>query len=123
MEVLDHGRIHDLALAGNLEGLQSTLAPNPQEINSLDEEGRTALHCAAYVSNSKVLSCLEYLLSFEGVDVDAKDKHGLTALHIASIKDNHPAVKLLIQKKGSSTSIFFPFFFFLFTFAPSKLTF
>jgi 26S proteasome non-ATPase regulatory subunit 10 len=59
--------------------LRSLLVANPSIINSVDADGRTALHWAA---SSGALDITRYLID-NGAEVDERDAGGWSALHIA----------------------------------------
>ena len=63
---------------------------NPQE----DEDGYTALHCAALKGHVDVAE----LLIKAGAEKNAKDKFGYTALHCAAVFGHVDVAKLLIAK-------------------------
>ncbi|CDK27429.1 unnamed protein product [Kuraishia capsulata CBS 1993] len=78
----------------------------PGEILSLEDvicgfEGYTVLHVAA-VQNSE--ACLELLLQYFHLVLNAKDKKGRTALHLASMKGYTGCVQLLINN-GADTNL------------------
>lgn len=65
------------------------------DINTTDENGRTALHYCITYDKPDALSCL---LQYESVDFFVKDKEtGATALHLACIYNNLPCVKILLD--------------------------
>ena len=83
---LDAAPIHVAARKGDLKSLQLLFrnSRNRPDINSRcqDDRNRTALHMCA---DKGFRSCLAFLLSQEGIDVDIKDSSGgQTALYLAA---------------------------------------
>lgn len=69
------------------------------DVNSTDKKGRTALHFASRMIESKQL--LSILLD-EGADAHAQDQDGLTALHFASDVGNWETAEYLIWSVSKS---------------------
>ncbi|KAG8918142.1 hypothetical protein FRC00_012809, partial [Tulasnella sp. 408] len=68
-----------------LHVVRSLLNADPNLLNSLDSDGRTALHWAA---SSGATDIVRELASKEGVEVDKKDSSGWTPLMIADWADS-----------------------------------
>ncbi|CAK4031153.1 Oxysterol-binding 1 [Lecanosticta acicola] len=65
-------------------------------------QGTTILHLAIQCAEVPVI---EYVLSQQDADVNAKDKEGNTPLIVAASLGRAPVVKLLLQQKGINDSI------------------
>lgn len=70
----------DEFISEQLHVVRSLLNADPNLLNSLDSDGRTALHWAA---SSGATDIVRELASKEGVEVDKKDSSGWTPLMIA----------------------------------------
>lgn len=73
--------------------LKELLEYEGRDVNSIDENGRTALFFAAGLGSEK---CVKFLLE-EGADVHWKDQDGYTALHIAAGYVHTSVVKALLE--------------------------
>ncbi|KAI9826793.1 MAG: hypothetical protein M1819_007264 [Sarea resinae] len=62
--------------------------------NERPEDGRTALHKAAFYGHKLVVN----VLLEKGADIDARSSDELTALHLAARKGNESVVRLLVEK-------------------------
>lgn len=72
--------------------LKELLEYEGRDVNSIDDNGRTALFFAAGLGSEK---CVKMLLE-EGADVHWQDKDGFTALHIAAGYVHTSVVKALL---------------------------
>lgn len=63
-------------------------------LNSVDDEGRTALHYVCGKGNER---CVKALLEFEGIEMNSGDKDGYTPLHIAAGYMYQGVVRLLVK--------------------------
>ena len=63
----------------------------PAEVNALDEDDSTALHCAAYAGHEQVCA----ILLAVGARLDARDAYGFSALELA--QKTHPEHAELIE--------------------------
>ena len=70
------------------------LLDHATDIKAANNDGRTALHNAAWNGHEPVVK----LLIAQGADMNAADKYGATALHGAARKGHEPVVKLLIER-------------------------
>lgn len=66
--------LHEAALAGNVEAL-SKLIENGADINDLDIEMRTPLHCAV---EGNSVACVEALVARKSIDLEVRDLVGAT---------------------------------------------
>ncbi len=87
--------ITQAAKEGYLEKIRS-LVKNANNINEIDEYGRTALHIAASEGYDDVVS---FLLS-EGVSINAIDNDGWTPLFSACINQHISTAMLLLDHKA-----------------------
>ena len=85
---------HFAAENGDLSIVQYFLKQG-YDINSEDNFGRTALHCAS-VMGKRSLSTIKYLIA-EGIDIQKQDQREMTALHYASLNGNVDVVEHLIR--------------------------
>ena len=81
--------------------LVEILISHGADIESINEDGWTPLHLAAWRNNAKCLS----LLLRKGADINAKDSYGNNTLKIAIIFNCHQAVKTLLDHGGSDYDI------------------
>ncbi|KAK5122630.1 hypothetical protein LTR85_003893 [Meristemomyces frigidus] len=65
-------------------------------------EGTSILHLAIQCAEQPVI---EYVLSQQASDVNARDREGNTALHVASMLGRSSVVKLLLKQKGVNDAI------------------
>jgi len=77
----------------DISRLKELLQQNKFEVNSVDEEGMTALHWACDRGNKEVAE----ILIKHGADVNAQDANAQTALHFACVAEDIELVKLLIK--------------------------
>lgn len=114
--------LHHAAQGNNIEEIKSLIKASPN-VNSKDEDGETALHCAAYFGFEDIItllisrganvnaknnegktplfkatfhSVIELLLE-AGADINSEDIYGKTALHFAVYRGNKVLVQLLIS--------------------------
>lgn len=85
--------IHTAAAAGDLEKVKALLAENSELLESLDDNGRTALHLAALGGHAEVM---DFLL-VNGANPDAADKQGLTPLFFAGYRGHADIVERLLD--------------------------
>jgi hypothetical protein len=88
------GEIHDFVTAGNLAGIESLLAEDPDLVNSKDSKGNTPLHHAVIKGNEEI----GLFLIDNGADVDAVNGSGSTPLMIAIDRSRTGIARLLIEK-------------------------
>ncbi|CAK4621694.1 unnamed protein product, partial [Aphanomyces euteiches] len=79
---------------GDIDQLQEWLNGSPQEIDQLDEKGKTALIHAVVTKQDKLV---ELILQHEP-NVEAIDKTGKTALMYAADSGNHRVVTMLLEQ-------------------------
>lgn len=72
--------LHGPCLEGDLPRLIELLNEQNADINEIDDDLRTPLHCAAFNGS---LQCASYLLHQEGIKIDMKDKNGMSPLQLA----------------------------------------
>lgn len=89
----------ELALTGNLEGVQSMVAGGVS-VNAVDEQQRTPLMWAAFNGHTPVI---RYLLE-EGAVVDTKDMHGRTALLYAA-SGPYPETVGFLLARGAEVNV------------------
>ena len=65
-------------------------------------EGTTVLHLAIQCAEHPVI---EYVLSQQAQDVNARDREGNTPLHVAAMLGRAPVVKLLLDQKDISDAV------------------
>ncbi|CCW68738.1 unnamed protein product [Phytomonas sp. Hart1] len=89
---------------GDINLLQDYLDRNPENIDSQDNQGRTAVHMAAANDHTKIL---EVLFQFNPRP-DLANIEGNTALHFSALNNRVSAAKLLLRKgwKANVTNIF-----------------
>ncbi len=86
--------LHYATLCGLLGLVERLVTHRPEDVHTLDENGRTPLHAALYGGHTKVA---QFLLSC-GASRDAWDDDDWTPMHIASQSGNLDIVQLLLQK-------------------------
>jgi len=95
------GEIHDAVRTGDVWKVKQLLAENPDQaesqINSMTQEGRTALHIAVYRGQ---VSMVELLLAHKA-DIRAKDNYGRTPLHEAIVSGSKGVVEALLAHKAN----------------------
>ena len=87
--------IHESALNGDLSRI-SMLLEKGQDVNILDEQGRTALMYAAFNGHSAIIK----KLLEKNASVNLRDKEGRTALMMVSSGPYPEAVKLLLDNRA-----------------------
>lgn len=74
------GRLLSCAREGNIDALQQLLKDaNPPNINCVDAQGNSSLHCASYRGNKEVA----VLLLQNGIDTQIRNQRGQLALDLA----------------------------------------
>ncbi|OCB84736.1 ankyrin [Sanghuangporus baumii] len=86
--------IHNAARRNQLSLLRTLVEENEALVNAKDDDGRTALHCAA-ASSEDTLEVVTYLLE-HGAEVNSQDPSGWTPLHCAVSAGHEAVVKELI---------------------------
>ncbi|MCJ7680377.1 MAG: ankyrin repeat domain-containing protein [Candidatus Aminicenantes bacterium] len=89
-------RIHDEAREGNLDGVKTLLAQNPDLLHAVDKDGRTALHWACRGRN---IDLIVFLVE-QGADVNAQDSSRIAPLHSLASRGNVDALEYLLQKEA-----------------------
>jgi acyl-CoA-binding protein len=102
-EILESEKsIEDFIREGNSIRLKELLREiEPNELNSLDENGLGLVHWAADRGNAEVL---KLILSTKGINIDLQDGEGQTALHYACSCGHRSCVELLL-KLGANKDI------------------
>lgn len=90
----EHPIIH-AAMLGNTGRIEELLAEGTA-VDDRGEDGRTALHWAAFAGHDEVLA----LLLARGAAVGAVDRTGRTALHLAA-EEGHPAAIVVLLQAGA----------------------
>jgi ankyrin repeat protein len=93
--------ITDAVLLNDLEGIQSLLARNPEQINVRDSLSNASVLHYAMLGRKKDL--VEFLIS-HGADVNAKDDSNSTPLHTAAKIGQQDLVKLLIANRANTNA-------------------
>lgn len=75
------------------EEIVVALLTTPTDVNSVDSQGRTAVHFAALANSQRIVS----LLLKAGSSVTSIDNRGLTPLHIAIVTNRVEVVRLLLS--------------------------
>lgn len=70
---------------------------NPGAINATDQDGNTALCCAAYNNHTAIV---QTLLTAPSINLDAANQSGCTALYYATLKGHTAIVQALIDAKA-----------------------
>lgn len=86
--------IQELIMLGKINEAKA-LFQSKVNINAADEEGNTALHIAAKVNNSDIIS----FLIFYGANSGIKNYAGQTPLHVAIENDSRDACRILVEHK------------------------
>lgn len=71
--------IHEAALAGDAKALSGFLESGA-DVNDLDIEMRTPLHCSVEVDS---VECVKLLLASKSIDLEVRDLVGATPLFVA----------------------------------------
>lgn len=82
---------------GNRSVAECLLKIASDPVNSMDNEGATLLHKAAW---GNLPELAEILLEEYGFDLEAKDHYGRTALHVAAYQGNTRILKYLLAKSA-----------------------
>lgn len=82
--------VQEFIMAGEIEKAKSFFT-NQAEINNVDEDGNTALHVAAKLNESDLVT----FLVVKGADTELKNKDGDTPLHVAISKDAYESARVL----------------------------
>ncbi|KAL3676866.1 hypothetical protein R1sor_026814 [Riccia sorocarpa] len=90
----------EAARYGDLEDVKAMVAQGVR-LDSLDEQGRTALHMA---SANGHLDVVQYLIS-QGADVNAKNAEDNTPLHYAALNCHIPVLQELIVKGSDAAAL------------------
>lgn len=80
----------ELILAGEIDKAKG-LFSNQADINNVDEDGNTALHAAARINDSDLVT----FLVIKGADLELKNNSGDTALHVAVKSDCYESSRAL----------------------------
>lgn len=86
--------LHEACLNGFKEGVEILLAHSDIDVNAIDNQGQTALHCA---TQSNKIECLKILLS-AGARIDLFSNQGRLPIHTAIQFGFQHAVSLLLSK-------------------------
>lgn len=87
--------MHIASIRDNIEVFKQLAATPPSgNINMQDKWGKTVLHLAAQVNNTKVV---EHLLNIPSVDVNARDEELRMPLHLACEQGHIDTVRLLLK--------------------------
>ena len=89
--------IHEAAIRGDLDAVQTFISKEPATVNSRDNEGRTPMHCAARNGHLKVIQCLIK----NGANINANDTDGWTPLRLAKFKGKIKVAEFL-KSKGAT---------------------
>ena len=90
--------LHDSARAGFVPQVKYLVVDQKTPVDSLDKEGRTALHWAADRGHEHVANALIEL----GADVNAKDMGGQTPLHYAALCEHEQLARILAAAGGDA---------------------
>lgn len=95
-EARQAGSLHDLAVHGDVQGLEEGLRRNPDvDLNESDEYGYTPLHLASDRGHTEFVKAL----LARGADKTVKDPDDYTAAELAQIAE-HEDVVALLQAEG-----------------------
>jgi ankyrin repeat protein len=86
--------LHSAARRGDVAEVRRLLLEHGAEVDVRDNEGETALHCAATNGHHKVVA----LLLEHGAEVDAEGYPGLTPLDLAATNGHYKAGALLLKR-------------------------
>ncbi len=84
------GTVQEFIMAGEIEKAKSFFT-NQAEINNVDEDGDTALHVAAKLNESDLVT----FLIVKGADTELKNNRGDTPLHVAIANDSYESARAL----------------------------
>lgn len=98
--VVDVSAFREYALEGKLESVQKAIEAGV-DVNSADEEQRTALLFAAFNGHTPVVK----LLLDSGARLEQRDSMGRTALMFASTGDNAATVNLLLESGADVNTV------------------
>jgi len=87
--------IHQAALDGQISQVKNLLTAG-QDVNTVDEDGRTPLMYAAFNGHAEIIN----LLIDKGALINACDSEGRTALMMASSAPFPAAVKILLDRQA-----------------------
>ncbi|OAF66083.1 26S proteasome non-ATPase regulatory subunit 10 [Intoshia linei] len=90
---------HEMAFAGNVDGIIEYLDTDNFEINECDNSGRNALHWACSGNHIRIV---DHLISSD-ININAKDDVGWTALMVATSVGSVPIVEYLIENGADVT--------------------
>ncbi|KAJ3763058.1 ankyrin repeat-containing domain protein [Lentinula raphanica] len=94
-ETASDNTLHDLAIAGDLNKLETLVSLDPDvDLNALDEFGYTSLHLAC---DRGSVDIVRFLVS-KGVDTSIKDPDGMTPLELAQTAGHAEIVQLLSSR-------------------------
>lgn len=82
--------VQEFIMAGEIEKAKSFFT-NQAEINNVDADGNTALHVAAKLNESDLVT----FLIVKGADTELKNKYGDTPLHVAIANDAYESARAL----------------------------
>lgn len=89
--------LHETVKQCDLDKLRSIIADRNININALNEENKTALHCAIEIENIGIAR----LLLNSGADPNLYDDLNFSPLHKACIRNNAEIVKLLLDYRAN----------------------
>jgi ankyrin repeat protein len=84
--------LHHAVNKGNSDAVK-TLLDNGADVNQIDHNGVTALHCASWHGHTNIVR----LLCGAGANIHLTEPNGNTALQIAQLKHHDEIVELLIS--------------------------
>lgn len=89
------GKIHVLAVNGDLEGVKRLLKAHPKLLESkVEYSGVTPLSCACMATNDNQ-EVIKYLIKM-GANLNSRSRSGLSPLHIAAMRGRHEIVRILL---------------------------
>ena len=90
----DPGAIHHAASKGRKSMVQTLVEANKNHLEERDNEGKSALMCAAEADQQYVV---KYLLDEAGADFRVRDNEGGTALHAAAGSGALKALRVILD--------------------------